>query len=814
MKAAPIGQDELDRLEALYRYRLLDTGADQAYDDITALAAQICGTPIALVSLVDTQRQWFKSRVGLDVAQTPRDISFCGHAIHGREVFEVSDAREDERFADNPFVTQEPNIRFYAGAPLVTPDGYAVGTLCVIDSVPHKLSDAQRSALTALGRQVVQQMELRLRLGREQRLSRKIARQAQFQQVLLDNDMAAIIATAPDGLITSFNAAAERLLGYRADDLINKEKVSLLHVKEELQVRARELSVELGREVPTREAIVAKPLAGMPEMREWHYRRRDGSLFPVMLSVSVLRDERETVSGYLALAWDLTERQEAEQALRASEGQLRMAMSAARMSLWDVDLSAQRITLDARWNELAGYEPKEVSVSFERMLALMLPHEADVVRARMLAAVRGEQPEYFAQHRVRHRDGHWFWVESRGQVVQWDPAGRAARMIGISMDITQRIAADEALRSSSERLQLAMSAARTSLWDAYPETGRVVLDARWADLIGVESREMETTFEKLAALMPPEEVSGVLAKMLAVLKGGKTDYVAEHRVRHRQGYWIWIESRGRVVERDAQGRAIRMIGTNTDITERRQAEQLKSEFVSTVSHELRTPLTSIGGALGLVCAGALGPVGEQAKSMLDIAYKNSQRLTHLINDLLDMEKLAAGKMRFDMQEQALMPLMEQAMEGTRAYADQYRVRLVLTGRAEGVRVRVDAGRLQQVLSNYLSNAAKFSPAGAQVQVRARVGAEVPEGWVRVEVQDHGAGGPLEFRERIFHMFSLAVASHTRKTGGRGLGLAISKELMERMHGRVGYESQPGAGACFWFELPLPGVWQPDAGGAA
>ncbi|MEQ1657366.1 MAG: PAS domain-containing protein, partial [Hylemonella sp.] len=601
MKAAPIGKDELDRLEALYRYRILDTAAEQEYDDYTRLAAHICGTPIALVSLVDAGRQWFKSRVGLDAAETPRDISFCGHAIHGREVFEVSDALEDERFADNPFVTQDPNIRFYAGAPLVTPDGHAVGTLCVIDSVPHKLSDAQKSALTTLGRRVVNQMEQRLRLAREQRLTKKVARQAQFQQVLLDSAMAAVISTAPDGLITSFNPAAERLLGYRSVDLINKEKVSLFHVREELQARAHELSVELGREVPTREAIVARALAGMPETREWSYRCRDGRLVPVMLSVSVLRDERDGVSGYIALAWDLTERNKAEQALRASESQLRLAMRAARMSLWDADLKAQRITLDARWNELAGYEPKEVGLSFERMLSLMLPHEADDVRVRMQAAVRGDEPEYFAQHRVRHRDGHWFWVESRGQVVQWDSDGLAARMIGISMDITQRVAADEALRSSAERLQLAMNAARTSLWDAYPETGRIVLDARWAELVGEQPRETEASFEELAASMPPEEVSGVLAKMLAVLKGEKTDYIAEHRVRHRQGYWIWIESRGRVVQRDAQGRAVRMIGTNTDITERRQAEQLKSEFVSTVSHELRTPLTSIGGALGLVC---------------------------------------------------------------------------------------------------------------------------------------------------------------------------------------------------------------------
>jgi signal transduction histidine kinase len=214
-------------------------------------------------------------------------------------------------------------------------------------------------------------------------------------------------------------------------------------------------------------------------------------------------------------------------------------------------------------------------------------------------------------------------------------------------------------------------------------------------------------------------------------------------------------------------------------------------------------LTSISGALGLLAGGAIGELPAQAGQMLDIAHKNSQRLTHLINDLLDMEKLAAGKMTFDMQVQALMPLVEQSLRDNQAYADRFGVRFVLSGRADGVQVRVDAVRLQQVLANLLSNAAKFSPEDASVEIVAAL----RDATVRVEVIDHGPGVSAAFRPRIFEKFSQADASNTRERGGTGLGLAISKELIERMHGSVGFASVPGQGACFYFELP---VWQDQA----
>lgn len=241
-----------------------------------------------------------------------------------------------------------------------------------------------------------------------------------------------------------------------------------------------------------------------------------------------------------------------------------------------------------------------------------------------------------------------------------------------------------------------------------------------------------------------------------------------------------------------------VIGWFYDISERIQMDRMKSEFVSTVSHELRTPLTVISGSLGLMAGGAITGLPEQAKQMVELAYKNSQRLTRLINDLLDMDKLAAGKVDFNMQSLPIMPLIEQAIAENKDYAASRHVGIALLGTSAEIRVSLDSHRFLQVMANLISNALKFSPDDAVVDITVVAQAQT----LRISVIDCGTGIPAVFHSRIFQKFTQADSSDTRKKGGTGLGLAISKELVERMGGNIGFDSTEGQGCIFYVEFPI------------
>lgn len=316
MNIPPISADEPARLAALHRYDVLDTPPEAEYDDLTRLASQICGTPIALISLVDAGRQWFKSRVGIEITETPREVAFCAYTILGTSIFEVPDTLEDARFADHPLVHGTPHIRFYAGVPLSAPDGSNIGSICVIDHVSHQLTAGQRDALATLGRQIMRQLELRTANARS-------AHDAAFRLAILDSAAASIISTTPEGIITTFSHGSEQLLGYTADEVVGKKTPEIIHDPAEVAARAYELTRELGRPVaPGFDVFVGLPRCGTPETRGWTYIRKDGTRVPVLLSVSAMLGSNGALMGFLGVARDITELKRAQADLEHAAAEL------------------------------------------------------------------------------------------------------------------------------------------------------------------------------------------------------------------------------------------------------------------------------------------------------------------------------------------------------------------------------------------------------------------------------------------------------------------------------------------------------------
>jgi signal transduction histidine kinase len=244
-----------------------------------------------------------------------------------------------------------------------------------------------------------------------------------------------------------------------------------------------------------------------------------------------------------------------------------------------------------------------------------------------------------------------------------------------------------------------------------------------------------------------------------------------------------------------------VIAQGRDITRQLEAEQIKKEFTSTLSHELRTPLTSIIGSLQLVNSGVLGDVDNEVAELTGVAERNSQRLLDLINDILDIEKIESGKLTMMPELLSLDELVGESLVLNKGFAERYQVRYEARGELLPVQVRADRKRLLQVMTNLLSNAAKFSPPGEPVEVMM----EDHGANVRVGICDRGPGIPENFRGRIFGRFAQADSSMTRQKGGTGLGLAICKRLIELMNGRIGFADREGGGTVFFFELPKHGA---------
>ena len=536
----------------------------------------------------------------------------------------------------------------------------------------------------------------------------------------------------------------------------------------------------------------------------------------------------------IVLVRDVTQRKATEDRLRQSEERLREVVQVSRIGVFEHDHLTDTIYWSPEQRRNYGWTADE-PVSLDKFLRCVHPDDGERIAQ---AVRRAHDPagdgRYDVEHRILHRDGAVRWLVTRSQsfFAGEGAARHLIRTVGAVLDFTEQRQAAEALQESEERLRLALSAANQGLYDLNVQTGEAVVSPEYALMLGHAPDTFHETNEAWRARLHPDDQEPVSRAYTEYVAGLRPEYRVEFRQRTGTGEWKWILSLGKVVAQDAEGRPLRMLGTHTDITAQKLAEekvlkardeleirvqertqeleqaklaaeaasQAKSRFLAVMSHEIRTPLNGVTGVLHLLQTDSLS---AQQHHWIEMATTSAGTLLRVINDILDFSKVEAGKLDLHCGPTDLHTTVNKT-------ATTFTDRAIAKGIAWNLfidpsvprYVTTDGDRLAQILGNLLSNAVKFTDAGTiGLHVTSKT-VESDRTWVRFEVSDTGMGvGPAE-QERLFQPFSQVDNSSTRRHGGTGLGLGICKHLVELMGGTIGIESAAGRGSTFWFELPL------------
>jgi PAS domain S-box-containing protein len=459
-----------------------------------------------------------------------------------------------------------------------------------------------------------------------------------------------------------------------------------------------------------------------------------------------------------------------------------IAADAAGLGFWTFDVAERALHWDESMFRLYGITPSDGEE----------PEALRTNRAHLIGFTGLQETQGNAGSGGRDYDSEFSAVYPTGAIrhlkavarITRDADGRAIRMLGVTFDITER-------RRAEEQFRLAIEAAPTGMLLIDLNGVILMVNAQIESIFGYPRAEL--LGRSLESLVPerfraniPDFRNGLFSDPMASLQ-------EVHGIR-KDGSELPVEMRLNPLATSEGQFALCSV---VDRSQRLEIDRIRNEFISTVSHELRTPLTSIRGSLGLLQAGAMGALPGQAAEMVAIAYKNTGRLVRIINDILDIGTIDSGKLTLQMSMVPLAELLQQSIEANAGFAQKCEVRLLMETVSPADRVFADPNRLMQVMVNLLSNAAKFSPPGGDVLIRVRHS----ETSARIEVEDSGEGIPEAFKVHVFEKFAQADASATRHFEGTGLGLNISRKLMEAMGGSIGFHAAAHHGTVFYIDLP-------------
>jgi PAS domain S-box-containing protein len=776
--------DEAERLQALHQYGVIDTAPDPALDELARLAAQICNTPVAFISLVDASRVWFKSSFGVDTIEMPRKDSPCEYTILGQEIFEITDATKDERWAPDGFFIGNSNLRFYAGVPLITHDGNALGALAVMDSKVRALTDAQRGALETLARQIILRIELNPRLldlersaWERSRIESALTVERNFVSAVLDTVGALVLVYDTAGRVVRVNRMAQNISGFAFEELVGLPYWEKLVPPE-----------EVGEAIAAFNSIRE---GGFPAAFENHWLSFDGSRLRIAWSVTALRDSQGEVAFIIATGIDVTQQREAESTLRESEASYRQLVEGSLGMVFTHDLNGVLLSVNKHAAESLGYTVEEMT---GQSLKNFVPAQSRRYFDDYLRNIRAKGEARGNMYMV-HRSGSVHVITYRNNVI--DLGDREPYVLSHGIDITEKTHAEERLRTLMHQ-------------------SNSILESVGDGIYGVDLSGRVTFVNPAAAQMLGYKQSELLGRMMHDLihhtraDGARCDdgeCIIQRSLHSQQPVRVLDEIFWRkdgssfpvefiACPQIVEDRAVGAVVAFTDITERRALDRMKDEFISTVSHELRTPLTSLRAALGLVAGGALVSRPEKQNQMLEIAIGNTDRLVSLVNDILDLERIGSGKVQLHYTMCSVEDLLRRAAGLQETSAAKHNIRFVYD--VDPVNVWADPDRILQTLTNLISNAIKFSQPGGEIRLAVR---QTGEDEARIEVHDSGRGIPADKLDIIFERFQQVDASDSRAMGGTGLGLAICRSIVVQHGGRIWAESQLGHGASFYFTLP-------------